>query len=277
MRIARCQSGPEIFWAVADPERGTVRPIRGGLADWAPRLTRLRRPDALEYDGRELPMADVRLLPPVERTSKVEVVGANYSRHLDELRLEGASQPVVFLKAYGALIGAEDDIRHPSNTEQLDHEVELVAVVGAAPIDRSDPLSCLLGYAVGNDVSARDLQMRGPRSISMDLLGAKSQDRTSAVGPWIVTADQFPAGQPRLRMTLRVNGELRQDGNSGDMTWPVEFLLRFADERSSLEAGDVLFTGTPHGVGMGTGRYLRRGDLVEAEIEGIGTLRNRVS
>lgn len=277
MRLARCESGDEVFWAVVDPGRRAVRPIRGEFAAWAPELTRTRRADALAYDGRELPLAEIRLLAPVERTAKVEVVGANYSRHLDELQLAGSSQPVVFLKAYGALIGAEDDIRHPAATEQLDHEVELVVVVGAAPVDRAAPLASVLGYTVGNDISARDLQMRGPRSISMDLLGAKSQDRTSGVGPWIVTADEFAAGQPRLRMTLAVNGEIRQDGNSGEMTWPVEYLLRFADERASLEAGDILFTGTPQGVGMATGRYLRRGDLVEATIEGIGTLQNRVA
>lgn len=277
MRIARCQSASEIFWAVVDPARQVVRPLRGALADWAPALTRDRSGTSLVQDGNERPLRDVRLLPPVEKTNKVEVVGANYAKHLDELRLEGSSQPVVFLKAYGALIGAEDPIRHPANTSKLDYEVELVVVVGATPVDRSDPLSSVLGFAVGNDVSARDLQMQGPRSISMDLLGAKSQDRTSGVGPWIVTADEFPAGQPKLRMTLKVNGELRQDGNSGEMTWPVEYLLRFADERASLEPGDILFTGTPEGVGMSSGRYLQLGDLVEAEIEGIGVLRNRVA
>jgi 2-keto-4-pentenoate hydratase/2-oxohepta-3-ene-1,7-dioic acid hydratase in catechol pathway len=277
MRLARCQSGSEIFWAVVDPARQLVRPVRGAFADWAPALTRDRSGKGLVLEGRELALRDVRLLPPVEKTNKVEVVGANYAKHLDELHLEGSSQPVVFLKAYGALIGADDPIRHPANTTKLDYEVELVVVIGAAPIDRSDPLASVLGYAVGNDVSARDLQMQGPRSISMDLLGAKSQDRTSGVGPWIVTADEFPAGQPKLRMTLKVNGEVRQDGNSSEMTWPVEYLLRFADERASLEPGDILFTGTPQGVGMSSGRFLQLGDLVEAEIEGIGALHNRVN
>lgn len=276
MRIARCGDGDRIFWASVDIERKTVRQVRGNFSSWAPTLTRSMDVGVLDLDPRELSLADIRLLPPVEKTSKVEVVGGNYAQHLAEIDLKGAEQPVVFLKAYGALIGANDSIRYPPLTEQLDYEVELVVVVGSAPLDHADPLSCVLGYTVGNDVSARDLQMLGPRDISMDLLGAKSQDRTCGVGPWIVTTDEFPDGQPRLGMKLKVNGDLRQDGSTDEMTWTVAELLRFADQRSSLEAGDVLFTGTPTGVGLGSGRFLQRGDLVEAEIDGIGALRNRV-
>ena len=276
MRIARCSSEERSFWAVVDPVRRVATPIKGSFASWAPEVTLSRSMEALELVGAEITLDKLRLLPPVEKTSKIEVVGANYARHLAELGLEGSSQPVVFLKAHGALIGSYDPIRYPPKTKKLDYEVELVVVVGAAPLDHADPLSCVLGYTVGNDVSARDLQMLGPRDISMDLFGAKSQDRTCGVGPWIVTADEFPAGQPKLKMETRVNGEIRQRGESGEMTWTVEELLRFSDERSSLEPGDILFTGTPQGVGHASGRFLQRGDVVEAEIEGIGTLRNRV-
>lgn len=276
MRIARCSSGDRVFWASVDTERKSVREIRGNFSSWASRFTRSTGVNALELDNRECSLADLRLLPPVEKTSKIEVVGGNYAQHLAEIDLKAAEQPVVFLKAYGALIGANDPIRYPPLTGQLDYEVELVVVLGSDPLDHDDPLSCVLGYTVGNDVSARDLQMLGPRDISMDLLGAKSQDRTCGVGPWIVTADEFPKGQPNLAMTLKVNGDVRQDGRSGEMTWTVAELLRFADQRSSLEAGDIVFTGTPTGVGLGSGRFLQRGDMVEAEIEGIGVLRNRV-
>jgi 2-keto-4-pentenoate hydratase/2-oxohepta-3-ene-1,7-dioic acid hydratase in catechol pathway len=276
MRIARCSSEGRSFWAVVDLARRVVTPIRGSFASWAPQVTLSRSKEVLELGSDEVALDKVQLLPPVEKTSKIEVVGANYARHLAELRLEGSSQPVVFLKAYGALIGGCDPIRYPPKTNKLDYEVELVVVVGAAPLDHVDPLSCVLGYTVGNDVSARDLQMLGPRDISMDLFGAKSQDRTCGVGPWIVTADEFPEGQPNLKMEIRVNGATRQSGESGDMTWTVAELLRFADERSSLEPGDILFTGTPQGVGHASGRFLKRGDVVEAEIEGIGTLRNCV-
>jgi 2-keto-4-pentenoate hydratase/2-oxohepta-3-ene-1,7-dioic acid hydratase in catechol pathway len=276
MRIARCSNGERVFWASVDIERSTVREIHGNFSSWAPPLTRSMDINVLELDNRELSLDDVRLLPPVEKTSKVEVVGGNYAQHLAEINLKAAEQPVVFLKAYGALIGANDPIRYPPLTGQLDYEVELVVVVGSAPLDHANPLSCVLGYTVGNDVSARDLQMLGPRDISMDLLGAKSQDRTCGVGPWIVTVDEFPEGQPGLAMKLRVNGEVRQDGNTDEMTWNVAELLRFTDQRSSLEVGDIIFTGTPTGVGLESGRFLQHGDMVEAEIDGIGVLRNRV-
>lgn len=276
MRIARCSNGERVFWASVNVERSTVREIHGKFSSWASLLTRSMDVNVLELDNRELLLEDVRLLAPVEKTSKVEVVGGNYAQHLAEIDLKAAEQPVVFLKAYGALIGANDPIRYPPLTGQLDYEVELVVVVGSAPLDHADPLSCVLGYTVGNDVSARDLQMLGPRDISMDLLGAKSQDRTCGVGPWIVTIDEFPEGQPQLAMKLSVNGDVRQDGSTGEMTWTVAELLRFADQRSSLEAGDIIFTGTPTGVGLGSGRFLQRGDMVEAEIDGIGVLRNRV-
>jgi 2-keto-4-pentenoate hydratase/2-oxohepta-3-ene-1,7-dioic acid hydratase in catechol pathway len=149
-------------------------------------------------------------------------------------------------------------------------------VIGAERVDRSDPLSSVLGYTVGNDVSARDLQRSGPPGVGMDLFAAKSADQTTGVGPWIVTRDEFGQGSPKLRLLLRVNGEIRQDGNTADMTWDVGYLVRFVDERSSFTCGDILFTGSPAGTAQGSGRFLKVGDLVEAEIPGIGVLRNRV-
>jgi 2-keto-4-pentenoate hydratase/2-oxohepta-3-ene-1,7-dioic acid hydratase in catechol pathway len=149
-------------------------------------------------------------------------------------------------------------------------------VIGATEVNQDDPLSSVLGYTVGNDVSSRDLQHSGPKGIGMDLFAAKSGDQTTGVGPWIVTKDEFPAGSPKLRLTLKVNGEVRQDANTAEMTWNVAELIRFVDQRSSFDCGDILFTGSPAGVGMGTGIYLNPGDVVEATVEGIGTLRNIV-
>ncbi|MBB5684815.1 fumarylacetoacetate hydrolase family protein [Sphingobium boeckii] len=277
MRIARCaDEDSKIFWAAVDPEGQSVRLLSGALNDWAPQFTETRDDSTLPFNGITRPLAGLRLLPPVEKSNKIVVCGANYAKHLMEFGVKPTSQPVAFLKSYGALIGANDAIRYPPTTKQLDHEVELVAVMGTFSLDRANPLASLLGYTVGNDVSARDIQRLGPAGIGLDLFGAKSQDRTCGVGPWIVTLDEFTEQQPRLGLRLRVNGDLRQDGNSGDMTWSIAELLNFVDERSSLEAGDILFTGTPHGVSDATGNFLKRGDLVEAEVEKIGVLRNRV-
>lgn len=278
MKIARCTDGTAPFWAVVNTERGEVTPIAGAFADWAPALTRGEGAPALQMAGPARPLDSVRLLPPIEKVNRVMVAGANYAKHLAaDFGMKSHHQPIAFLKAYGALIGANDPIRYPPLTRELDHEVELVAVIGAEQVDRQNPLSSVLGYTVGNDVSARDLQRSGPPGVGMDLFAAKSQDRTTGLGPWIVTRDEFPDGSPSLRLTLKVNGETRQDASSGDMTWNVAELVRFVDERSTFECGDVLFTGSPEGTGHGTGRFLNPGDVVEASVEGIGTLRNTVS
>ncbi|CAI9907553.1 fumarylacetoacetate hydrolase family protein [Pseudomonas aeruginosa] len=278
MKLARCsyfQTGP--FWAVVDPERDEVHAIDGEFSQWAPALARGAGISALRLSGPSLPLSKMCLLPPIEPVNRVVVAGANYAKHLaDDFGLASPSQPVAFLKAYGALIGAKDPIRYPPLTEELDHEVELVAVIGSSEIDLDDPLASVLGYTVGNDVSARDLQRSGPAGIGMDLFAAKSQDCTTGLGPWIVTKDEFPAGSPELRLILKVNGEIRQDGSTAEMTWDVGQLIRFVQQRSRFACGDVLFTGSPAGVGMGTGRFLNPGDVVEATIEGIGTLRNVV-
>ena len=285
MKIARCsQDGGAPFWALVDVDAKTVTPISGAMASWAPRLMHAIKAglkdgntSALYRAGPPLPLAAVRLLPPIEKGNRVVVAGANYAKHLAaDFGIKSHSQPIAFLKAYGALIGADDEMRYPPLTQELDHEVELVAVIGVDSVDRDDPLSSVLGYCVGNDVSARDLQRSGPPGVGMDLFAAKSQDRSTGLGPWIVTRDEFPEGSPKRRLTLKVNGQIRQDGNTAEMTWDVGFLVRFVDERSSFECGDVMFTGSPAGTAQGSGRFLQPGDVVEAAVEGIGALTNVV-
>lgn len=284
MKIARCLDNGAPFWALVDSEAGTLREIAGAFAEWGPALTRAiaagrasEGQAALPLSGPARPLASVRLLPPIEPVNRVVVAGANYAKHLAaDFGLTSPPQPIAFLKAYGALIGANDPIRYPPLTKELDHEVELVVVLGDTPVDLENPLAAVLGYTVGNDVSARDLQRSGPAGIGMDLFAAKSQDRSTGVGPWIVTRDEFPAGSPRLRLTLKVNGQTRQDSSTAEMTWDVAQLVRFVEQRSSFAPGDILFTGSPAGVGQGTGLFLQPGDVVEASVEGIGTISNVV-
>ncbi len=201
MKLARCTDGGAPFWAVVDTERGEATPISGSFAEWAPALT--ARPEdgaaALKLAGAPRKLGELRLLPPVERSNRVVVAGANYAKHLNaDFGMKSHSQPVAFLKAYGALIGARDPIRYPPLTKELDHEVELVAVIGARQVNRADPLGSVLGYTVGNDVSARDLQRSGPPGVGMDLFAAKSQDRSTGLGPWIVHARRIRARQSGL-------------------------------------------------------------------------------
>ncbi|MCC5862713.1 MAG: fumarylacetoacetate hydrolase family protein [Gammaproteobacteria bacterium] len=275
MKIAKCRGGEATFWGLVNSDENSVREIRGDFHDWARKLTRGDGEPALELADESIPLNDVRLLPPIEKTNRVVVAGANYLKHLAEFDIAAPPQPLAFLKAMGALIGANDEIRYPPLTKRLDHEVELVAVIGD-DVDLDRPLDCVLGYTVGNDVSARDLQRSRIPNIGMDLFSAKSLDKTTAVGPWIVTRDEFPTGSPVLTLKCWVNGDLRQNGTTADMIWDVAELIRFVHTRSSFECGDILFTGTPDGVGASSGKYLSPGDLVEASVERIGTLRNVV-
>ena len=272
MKLARVDDGERVFWAAVQPEKNIAREIAGTILDWGPQIAK----GNLDLPfGKILPLDRLRYLAPVEPTSKIAAVGANYQKHLDELKIATPPQPVAFLKPYSALLEQGGEIRYPPITRQLDHEVELVAVMGAPHLaDRADPSASLLGYTIGNDVSARDLQ-RSPIG-GMDLFSAKIHDRTAGLGPWIVTKDEFPPSPIDLEISLTVDGELRQSDRTSAMIWGVDDLLRYVDDRTSLHTGDIVFTGTPAGVAMATGKYLEPGSVVEATIEKIGTLRNVV-
>ena len=273
MKLARCARNGAIFWGVVDRTGTAVRRITGTLPDWAPALTAGAGESALLFTGESYAIGDLTLLPPIEPTSQVFVVGANYLKHLQELKMEPPKSPIAFLKSGRALIGAHDQIHHSPLTSQLDYEVELVAVIGLPIADRANVIRSVLGYTVGNDVSARDLQRSG---IGFDLFSSKSLDRTTGLGPWIVTRDEFGDGTPDIGMTLKVNGETRQNARTGEMTWKLDVILPYVDQRAALMTGDVVFTGTPEGVAWASGRFLKPGDLVEASLEGIGTLSNMV-
>jgi len=273
MKLARCARNGAIFWGVVDKAGTSVRRISGTPADWAPALTGGAGESALNFTGESVALGDVHLLPPIEPTNQVFVVGANYLKHLQELKMEPPKAPIAFLKSNRALIGAHDDMHHSPITTQLDYEVELVAVIGLPIADRNNPIPSVLGYTVGNDVSARDLQRSG---IGFDLFSAKSLDKTTGLGPWIVTRDEFGDGTPDIGMKLTVNGEVRQNARTGEMTWKLDVILPYVDQRAALIPGDVVFTGTPEGVAWASGRFMKPGDIVEASLEGIGAIRNTV-
>ena len=207
---------------------------------------------------------DVRLLPPVE-PSKIVCVGRNYSEHAAELGNAMPSEPLLFLKAPSAIIGDGGTIELPPQSERVEHEGELAVVIGRrcrAVEEDEDPLSYVLGYACLNDVTARDLQRK-----DVQFTRAKSFDTFCPVGPHIVTAlDPLD-----LRVETRVNGEVRQSGRTSAMAFPVTLLIRYISNVMTLNPGDLIATGTPAGVGP-----LLEGDSVEVEVEGIGTLRNKV-
>jgi 2-keto-4-pentenoate hydratase/2-oxohepta-3-ene-1,7-dioic acid hydratase in catechol pathway len=213
--------------------------------------------------GEAVPLGDVRLLAPV-LPSKIVAVGLNYRDHAKEMGKEVPAEPLLFLKAPSALNDPEGEIVYPPDSALLHYEAELALVVGkrARHVTVAEAPAYVLGYTCLNDVTARDLQRK-------DGLYARGKgfDTFAPMGPWIET-EIDPAALP---VRCRVNGELRQDGNTREMgASPLE-LLAFVSRIMTLLPGDVIATGTPPGVGA-----LSPGDTVEVEVGGIGTLRNRV-
>lgn len=227
------------------------------------------------------PLAGVQLLAPIPRPAKnVFCVGRNYKLHIEEgsrargVPVEYPSVPEFFTKPPTAVIGPDDEIRLPAVTQKLDYEVELAFVVGRACRDISveDALGHIFGFTVLNDVTARDLQ----RAHGQWFKG-KALDTTCPVGPWIVTADEFNVTEEH-RLWLTVNGETRQDAFISDMVFDCAAILSSLSAGMTIEAGDIITTGTPSGVGLGLNPqiWLKDGDVVEAGIEGIGSIRNTV-
>ncbi|HXF83219.1 MAG TPA: fumarylacetoacetate hydrolase family protein, partial [bacterium] len=235
-----------------------------------------REAEALAAAGRAaVPLARAKLLAPLPRPPKnIMCMGRNYIEHARESGNAPPEVPVFFTKAPTAVVGPEAPVIHHAVTLQLDYEVELVAVIGrrGRDIPPERALDYVFGYTIMNDITARDLQRR-----HLQWFKGKSLDTFAPMGPWIVHRSAIPDPQ-RLRLAMRVNGEVRQSSTTANMIFSVAQLIAVLSAGMTLEAGDLLATGTPEGVAMGMQppRWLQPGDVMEAEVEGIGVLRNRV-
>jgi 2-keto-4-pentenoate hydratase/2-oxohepta-3-ene-1,7-dioic acid hydratase in catechol pathway len=218
---------------------------------------------AITFTGRRWVLSDVRLLSPI-LPSKVVAAGRNYADHAAELGNTVPERPLLFLKPSTSVIGTDDVIRLPTDSEQVDHEAELAVVIGrpAKDVPVENALDHVLGYTAANDVTARD-QQRADGHFTR----AKGYDSFCPLGPWIDTT----VDPSDLRVTASVNGQLRQDGRTSQMVHGVAELIAFASHIMTLLPSDVILTGTPAGVGP-----IRDGDTVSVEVEGIGTLINEV-
>jgi acylpyruvate hydrolase len=220
------------------------------------------------------PAADVRLLAPLVRPSKIVCVGLNYRSHAAEQGIEPPRVPRIFLKPPSAIIGPGDDIVPPSFCETVDHEVELAVVIGrrARGVKAAKALACVAGYTILNDVTDRRTQKE-----DVQYTRGKGFDTFCPIGPAIATRDAIP-DPARLRVRLWVDGALRQDAPTSDLVHDVGALIEFITAGITLEPGDVIATGTPAGVGVWRKPpvFLGDGQTVRCEIEGIGVLENRV-
>jgi 2-keto-4-pentenoate hydratase/2-oxohepta-3-ene-1,7-dioic acid hydratase in catechol pathway len=222
-------------------------------------------------------ITDVKLLPPVTPRGNVIAIGRNYAKHAAETSRvwDAPSPPTIFTKAITSLTEPYADITiDPNLSEKIDWEVELAVVIGkrGANIKQADAAEYVFGYTVLNDVTARDIQ----NEWGGQWFKGKSLDRTCPTGPWIVTRDEIP-NPGTLDVRLRVNGELKQEGNTADMIYSVEAIIEWASKGMTLLPGTIIATGTPDGVGFARTppEFLKPGDVMETEVEGIGLLRNR--
>jgi 2-keto-4-pentenoate hydratase/2-oxohepta-3-ene-1,7-dioic acid hydratase in catechol pathway len=230
----------------------------------------------------ELPVPDdapafegATLGPPVPRPSKILGIGLNYRGHAEESGLDLPEEPIVFAKLPSSLCGPGDEIVIPAGRVRVDWEAELVVVIGkrGKRIAESDAWSHVAGVTAGQDVSDREEQFRALRQFTM----AKSFDTYSPLGPVLATVDEV-ANRDDLQITCRVDGETVQSSSTADLIFPVATLIAWCSRVCTLEPGDLIFTGTPGGVGDGRKppRYLGPGMVVETDVAGVGSMRNPV-
>lgn len=276
MRLAQCRTAA-----------GTVAPLAGhggGWFDLSP-LTGSIGADTLSaaalsdiraaIEAGQLPEVSepMRYAPPLAHIGKIVCIGLNYASHAAETGAPPPPEPVVFMKAPDTVVGPHDDVLIPRHSAKTDYEVELAVVVGthARYLDSPDEArSCVAGFAISNDVSEREFQIE--RGGQWDK--GKNCETFNPFGPWVVTADEVSDPQD-LGLRLWLNGELRQDSNTRDMIFGVDYLVWYLSQFMTLYPGDVINTGTPAGVAMGRPGepYLRPGDVAELEIDGLGRQR----
>src|SRR5215210_7445886 len=240
---------------------GAAGPIAGEVRD-----DRLAAGDLDPADGEEHALADVELLAPVPRPRAIFGIGLNYAAHAAEQGRDLPQQPMVFMKLPTSSTAPGGPVEVPAAAaKRLDYEAELAVVIGAE--------GRIAGYAAANDLSARDLQGREPQWTR-----AKGFDGSCPWGPWITTADEV-ADPEALRISSRVNGEVRQDSTTADLIFGPQVLVDFIGETCTLEPGDIVLTGTPEGVGMAMDppSFLATGDVVRIEIDGLGAIEHAVA
>jgi 2-keto-4-pentenoate hydratase/2-oxohepta-3-ene-1,7-dioic acid hydratase in catechol pathway len=215
------------------------------------------------------------LLAPIPDPGKIICIGLNYRDHAEESKMPVPPEPVCFGKFGNTIIGSGAPIRLPRVSSQVDYEAELVVVIGKRgyEISRDRAREYVAGYCNGHDVSARDWQINKPGKQWM--LG-KSPDTFAPIGPWLVTSDEV--NPDALPVELRLNGTVMQSGNTREFIFGIDILIAYLSQLMTLEPGDLIFTGTPAGVGMGRDPqvWLKPGDVVEVEIRGLGVLKNSI-
>jgi 2-keto-4-pentenoate hydratase/2-oxohepta-3-ene-1,7-dioic acid hydratase in catechol pathway len=275
-----------LSWKGPNPPRSTKEVLEQGLL-FSDQLQRLAGPTA-----KTIPLDRVRPLAPIPRPGKVLALAGNYSEHIKEAALKrgfnlGLSDsprlttvPRPFLKPATCVLDPGQTIPWPVYSSEIDYELELAVVIGrtAKGVAAAEALPCVAGYTIANDISARSVtfsknRQKRPWDDFYDWLNGKWADGFCPMGPYLVTADEI-ADVQNLKMVLKVNGEIRQNANTSQMIYAVADIVSFLSHIMTLEPGDVICTGTPSGVGVATGSFLKAGDQIECTIDNLGTLTN---
>jgi len=255
---------PNDLAAVLAASNGDLKPL-GDIAKRAPASARR-------------PLKGLKFGLPVARPGKIICLGLNYLDHVKE----GPSRdnipkfPSIFMRCLTSMVPHEQPIVRPKASEQLDYEAEMMLIVGkrAKHLTLANATSCVAGYSCSNEGSVREFQRK---TTQWDM--GKNFDRTGGFGPWMVTADELPDGGKGLKIESRLNGTVMQSDNTVNMMFPVPDMLVYVTQGMTLEPGDIIFTGTPSGVGHARKPnpiWMKDGDVCEIEVEGIGTLRNPI-
>jgi 2-keto-4-pentenoate hydratase/2-oxohepta-3-ene-1,7-dioic acid hydratase in catechol pathway len=255
---------PADLGAVLAANNGDLKPL-GDVAKRAPASARR-------------PLKGLKFGLPVARPGKIICLGLNYLDHVKEgpNRDNIPKFPSIFMRCLTSMVPHEQAIVRPKASEQLDYEAEMMLIVGkrAKHLTLANATSCVAGYSCSNEGSVREFQRK---TTQWDM--GKNFDRTGGFGPWMVTADELPDGGKGLKIESRLNGTVMQSDNTANMMFPVPEMLVYVTQGMTLEPGDIIFTGTPSGVGHARKPnpiWMKNGDTCEIEIEGIGTLRNPI-
>lgn len=274
MRYVSFEKDGKAFLGVR--EGGAIRTLgEATLEELLAQGVDLKKWAATQQGGRVEAEHGLKFLPPLRRPTKILCVGLNFKDHSKESNFEQPDYPTMFLRLNTSLVAHNAPIVRPRVSDSLDYEGEIAVVLGKGGrhIRKEDALSHVAGYALFNDASVREYQFKTPQWTM-----GKNFDGTGAFGPDFVTADELPPGVKGLRLETRLNGEVVQSASTDDMVFDVETLIVLLSEALTLEAGDVIVSGTPSGVGWARNPRLlmRHGDVCEVSVAGIGTLRNEI-
>lgn len=282
MRFVTYSDGSETSWGYVTGKEGDEQII--DLQSLAPSLQAAIEQNVLaqaaQHEGKSKALSEVILQAPITAPEKILCIGVNYANRNAEYKdgSDAPTKPSVFVRFPDSLSAHEQPILRPPESEQLDYEGEIVVIIGKAGrrIKRENAFAHIAGLSIMNEGTIRDWV----RHAKFNVTQGKNFEHSGAIGPWMVSADQFSAEKLEdLRVTTRVNDEVRQNDTTASMMFPIAYQIEYLSTFCTLKPGDVIATGTPNGAGarFDPPRYLKPGDVVEVEVEGVGTLRNTVA